>query len=265
MTRTRPAAGCWRSCSPGIGARTSPPGGASSSSCAMTDEELIDEREPLGGLVPVGEPRVEKKSLVWTFTFPTQDHKHRRGRRRRRTRPRAKGAGDVVAVDEVNRRIELKRGPKLAGTPLPDGARPASSVIPTRELPESLLRTANRSRHTAWPTLRRSDPDRRTSRRRGPCCCGRRPATTPVHRDHAGPARRPLDAAVRLAPRPRRSVSCPIQGPPGSGKTFTGAHMIVRACAGRGRGSASSPTATRSSATCSEPWTRSRGSWPGGA
>ena len=50
------------------------------------------------------------------------------------------GAGAVVAVDEAHRRIEVKRGPKLAGTPLPTALVP-NGVIPTTELAESLLRT----------------------------------------------------------------------------------------------------------------------------
>ena len=105
----------------------------------MTDEELIEEREPLAGLVPVGEPRIEKKSLVHTFSFPPQDHRIDVGSDVSDPVTR-EGAGAVVAVDETNRTIELKRGPKLAGTPLPTALVP-NGVIPTSELAESLLRT----------------------------------------------------------------------------------------------------------------------------
>lgn len=41
----------------------------------------------------------------------------------------------------------------------------------------------------------------------------------------------PLDAVRRLAPRLDGSV-LPVQGPPGSGKTYTGAHMILDLLAG---------------------------------
>ena len=105
----------------------------------MTDEELIEEREPLAGLVPVGEPRVEKKSLVHTFSFPPQDHRIDVASDVSDPVTR-EGAGTVVGLDETKRTIELKRGPKLAGTPLPTALVP-TGVIPTTELAESLLRT----------------------------------------------------------------------------------------------------------------------------
>ncbi len=106
----------------------------------MTDEELIEEREPLGGLVPVGEPRAEKRSLVHTFSFPPQDHRVDVGSDVADPVTR-EAAGSVVAVNETNRTIELKRGPKLADVPLPTALVP-NGVIPTTELAESLLRSA---------------------------------------------------------------------------------------------------------------------------
>ncbi len=89
--------------------------------------------------MPVGEPRVDKRSLVHTFSFPPQDHRIDMGSDVSDPVTR-EGAGAVVAVDETNRTIELKRGPKLAGTPLPTALVP-NGVIPTTELAESLLRT----------------------------------------------------------------------------------------------------------------------------
>ncbi|MCJ7712192.1 MAG: DEAD/DEAH box helicase, partial [Chloroflexi bacterium] len=130
----------------------------------------------------------------------------------------------VVAVDEVNRRIEIKRGPKLAGTPLPTALVP-NGVIPATELAESLLRTgelvaesglAGRSAPPGVPDLGAA---RALLLRTPP---GDGPGDALVR-----PGETPLAAAVRLAPDLAGRV-LPIQGPPGSGKTYTGAHMIVR-------------------------------------
>ena len=192
----------------------------------MTDEELIEEREPLAGLVPVGEPRVEKRSLVYTFSFPPQDHRIDVGSDVSDPVTR-EGAGAVVGLDETNRTIELKRGPKLAGTPLPTALVP-NGVIPTTELAESLLRTGEQIAKEGLAGGGAGDGTRRPGPRRrpGPAAAdaaGRRARERAIVSD----GETPLDAAVRLAPDLAGRV-LPVQGPPGSGKTYTGAHMIVR-------------------------------------
>ena len=189
----------------------------------LTEDELREEKEPLAGLVPVGEPRPEKRSLVWTLAYPDQDHKIDPDSTVDDPATR-KGAGDVVAVDEVNRRIELRRGPKLAGTALPTALIPVE-VIPTGELAESLLRTGDWvARHGLTDPffVPAGAPDLGAARA---LLLRRKPGAAPGTR-LVGRVERPLDAAVRLAPLLDGRV-LPIQGPPGSGKTYTGAHMIV--------------------------------------
>src|SRR6266545_2793468 len=41
----------------------------------MSNEELIDDGEAIGGLVPTGAAVADKKSLIYTLTFPTQQYK----------------------------------------------------------------------------------------------------------------------------------------------------------------------------------------------
>ena len=41
----------------------------------LTAEELVEDAEAIGGLAPVGEPRPEKKSTVFAFTYPPQQQK----------------------------------------------------------------------------------------------------------------------------------------------------------------------------------------------
>ena len=191
----------------------------------MTDEELIEEREPLAGLVPVGEPRVEKKSLVHTFSFPPQDHRIDVASDVSDPVTR-EGAGTVVGLDETRRTIELKRGPKLAGTPLPTALVP-TGVIPTTELAESLLRTGEQIAKEGLAAVRAdagyAGPDLRAVR----ALLLRTPPGDVPGGPIIGDGETPLDTAVRLAPDLAGRV-LPVQGPPGSGKTYTGAHMIVR-------------------------------------
>jgi predicted RecB family nuclease len=209
----------------------------------MTDEELIEEREPLAGLVPIGKPRVEKKSLVHVFSFPPQDHRIDLGSDVSDPATR-EGAGAVVAVDETNRTIELKRGPKLAGKPLPTALVP-NGVIPTTELAESLLRTGEQIAEEGLaigepaaqpggvgPGAEPGGPDLGAVR----ALLLRTPPGDVPGRAIIRLGETPLGAAVRLAPDLAGRV-LPVQGPPGSGKTYTGAHMIVKlAMAGRRTG-----------------------------
>jgi uncharacterized protein len=191
----------------------------------MTGEELIEEREPLGGLVPVGEPRVVKRSMVHTFTFPPQDYRIDTGSDVSDPVTR-KGAGSVVAMNAAESWIELKRGPTLAGTPLPTALVP-SAVVPTMELAESLLRTGEQiAEHGLTPGPEVAAPGgphlgavRAMLLRMAP---GDQPGAEIVR-----PGETALAAAIRLAPGLAGRVLA-IQGPPGSGKTYTGAHMIVR-------------------------------------
>ena len=188
----------------------------------MTDEELIEEREPLAGLVPVGAPREEKKSIVWTFSFPPQDHRIDIGSDIADPKTR-KGAGTIVGLDETNRTIALKRGPKLVGTPLPTALVP-NSVIPTVELAESLLRTGELVAEHGLSGLPEAPGEPNLGAARALLL--RTPPGSVPGAPLIGVGETPLEAAVRLAPALAGRV-LPIQGPPGSGKTYTGAHMIV--------------------------------------
>ena len=189
-----------------------------------TDEELIAEREPLGDLELLDE-RPEKQSTAYRFSFPAQDHRISDSSKVSDPRTR-ESAGDVLEVDDVARTITIKRGKKLAGVELPRSLVP-DGVVPSGELAESLLRTGQ------WVVangLGEVDPDMpgaagmaavRALLLRTPPNAGQGPG---------GPLRRagesPLDAARRIVLTAPGGV-LPIQGPPGSGKTYTGARMIV--------------------------------------
>jgi uncharacterized protein len=172
----------------------------------LTPDELLEDAESISGLEPVGAPeQVTKQSKAWTFTYPPQEHKLRHGQGT--LDPATRGSpGELTLVDREARRVTIKRGPKLADAPLP------SALIPGRP----------------YDTPAQEDALERFGRSllgEG----GRYPALESILR------REPFDHDVQttdLAEMKRlvRSLDgrqLVIQGPPGSGKTWTAGRLIV--------------------------------------
>jgi hypothetical protein len=103
----------------------------------MTEEELIDDAECIGGLEPDPD-RPEfavKRSVVESFRFPAQDFKMNVGDDVLIAHTLAP-AGEIVHLDEEKFEISLKRGKKRA--PLPN----RFSLIPEGPLGDKVLRSA---------------------------------------------------------------------------------------------------------------------------
>ncbi|CAN5727215.1 hypothetical protein BH18ACI4_BH18ACI4_24840 [soil metagenome] len=90
--------------------------------CELSDDELVEDKNALGGLVYVGVVDETKRSFIHRYQFPLQDH----------SIDRALGvddphtedsAGTVVRIDELNLAIDLKRE-KISEKPHP------SALIP---------------------------------------------------------------------------------------------------------------------------------------
>ncbi len=184
----------------------------------LTDEERIAEREPLGGLGYVGEVGRVKRSTVHRYRFPPQEHAMKVGRDARDPAT-GRSAGTVHAIDDAAGTIDLRRG---AGSVVPH---PTSLVlfdhVETAALQASLLRIGD------WVADHGIEADGATYRvardllRRVPPRVGQGMGVAIARvGETAG------EAAVRVATA-LDDTCLPIQGPPGSGKTFTGARMIV--------------------------------------
>ena len=196
----------------------------------MTNEQLIEEREPLAGLELVGEPREEKNALVYTFTFPAQDTKVDVGSDVTDPATR-KGTGSVASIDVIGRTMELKRGKASWDRPLPAALVP-NSVISTAGLSASLLRTGEHVLAYGLDALASAEPGAPDLRAARSLLLAESPGLEPGAPLVLG-SETPLHAAVRLAPGLEGRL-LPIQGPPGSGKTFTGARIVIElAMAGR--------------------------------
>ena len=82
----------------------------------MTEEELIDDVECLGGLVRTTTPPVPvKNSRIYEFGFPEQETKLRAGKYCVRC-DTSEPFGSIAALDEARRIVSIKARPEPAGS-----------------------------------------------------------------------------------------------------------------------------------------------------
>lgn len=187
--------------------------------CGLSDDELQEDKSAIGGLVYVGPVGRVKRSIIHRYKFPPQDHAIDRALEVRD--PRTEGnPGKVVGIDDRNRTIDLKRGASST-IPHPSALIPFD-IVNSLVLRDSILRIASwvADRGIAAPGPYQSARD---------LLLRRPPAALPgTVGSLIGDDRQLTDAAKTLVQSlPQQASVVPIQGPPGSGKTFTGARMIV--------------------------------------
>jgi uncharacterized protein len=164
-------------------------------------DELVDDAESIGKLELTGGPEPVARSHAYSFSFPPQEHKLGPGQdvADPTTGDRA---GEIIELDRDARRLVLKRGPSLADAPLPKALIP-KDVYRTNDQEDALQRIgrsllARDRRYPAVESILRREPfDREVQ-----------------HED--------LTQLV-LSLEGRHLV---IQGPPGSGKTWTIGRLI---------------------------------------
>ena len=185
----------------------------------LSDDELIDERSAVSGLAFVDRvDRVKHKktgkptgSVVDRYRFPLQECDLRPGDEL--TTRDQKKLGTVVAIDRIEGTIDIQKGPSAVEV----HARSAFSherISP--DVPAaSLFRLGERA----------AQPE-------GGGIVGGRDAAfdlllrrSSATRVHVNPGELQTDFAVRVVG-DLAGTTLPIQGPPGSGKTYTGARMI---------------------------------------
>ncbi len=127
----------------------------------MTEEELIEDPEAIGGLVPLngGEPvGQEKQSHIWELSFPPQDHRIRPGNKNLDAASRQL-FGDIVEIDDEGHTLKIKRGRKRALLPLPAAIIPgwpleqSSTEIALLEFGQSFLESARDGAEPEYPAL----------------------------------------------------------------------------------------------------------------
>jgi hypothetical protein len=181
---------------------------------SLSDEELVEERCAIAGLKFIKRIGGTERSPIDRYQFPPQDAQVYDGDQLETS---AGSFGNVEAIDNANRTIDVKKRSAMAEI------HPSSvfvhTVVRATELAESLFRLGGwvADHGVDVPGEYRAGRDLllRLQPRLKP---GVGPALYNPNADIVAEARR---VALQLD----HSV-LPIQGPPGAGKTFTGARMI---------------------------------------
>jgi predicted RecB family nuclease len=181
----------------------------------MPEDELLDESRALAGLRWVERVEVitHKKSgkptgsVVDRYAYPIQEVELR-GKLKLQD---GRGFGEVKCLDREARTVDIRKGRSVAD--VHPSAVFAADVVPGTVAQEAVMRLGERLLSSAA-----TEAGRELLRRQAP-------------RLESGPyARYALEDAtafaIRIAPLLSRTTLA-IQGPPGAGKTFTGARMIV--------------------------------------
>ncbi|HTV73272.1 MAG TPA: TM0106 family RecB-like putative nuclease [Candidatus Acidoferrales bacterium] len=179
-------------------------------------EEMFDDTEAIGGLVVdrATPPVAEKRSWIHTLAFPAQEHKLRAGDNVVDHATR-KSAGTIAEIDNDTMRLRLLRGPSLANVELPCALLPPTPM-PNKDQRDALCRLA---------TALCSDESRRYAALRDVLAAVPRFRRQPVAGLIDDGAMTPQAMSARALDLDESYLF--VQGPPGSGKTWSGARVIV--------------------------------------
>jgi len=175
----------------------------------MDVRDLIDDNECIGALEFAADvpPEQEKKSRIFTYRYPGQEHKFDPGDKAIDPAT-GSAAGEIVSIDDAVGVIRIKRGPSLFDKPEPRALMPGGP-IDTSTIRGALQRFAasvvgrgiDATPYRATVDILSANPPRLVG-------------------EHV--LREVTDVTLRL-----NHSYLFVQGPPGSGKTYTGARVIV--------------------------------------
>ena len=187
--------------------------------CELSDDELQEDRNALGGLRYVRVVGQVKRSLIHRYSFPPQEHTIKPWGKVRDPRT-GKSPGTIVEIDERSHTIDVQRKADSA-VPHPTALIPFE-IVGSVVLRDSLLRFASWVADHGITGRGEYQAARDILLRERPCVLQTTMGTL-IGEDQRLTA--PASALVQRLPRVASVL--PIQGPPGTGKTFTGARMIV--------------------------------------
>lgn len=184
----------------------------------LQEDELLDEPKAIAGLQHVARLQVVMNkagtrptgSVVDRYAFPRQDIDVRKGNKLKLQDHR--GFGEVIALDREACHLDVRKGPSIAECH--PTAVFESSVITGAIMQESVMRLAG---HTLEGTTAHCGLD---------LLYRRPPRLKSGLFEQDGGSEPASDRAIRTVNELDRTTLA-IQGPPGSGKTYTGASMIL--------------------------------------
>jgi predicted RecB family nuclease len=181
----------------------------------LTEEELLDEKSALAYLRFTDRLTVVRNIPTDRYMFEKQETELRAGDK---LCQRGEMIGEVVAIDLAKRTVDIKKIKKTADIH-PTSVFVHAAGVNSDVLADSLLRLGD------WVSFYGIDTP-------GPFRAARDlllqlpPRLNEPSSSLLRPGESTLDAAKRLVGLLQKTV-LPIQGPPGAGKTFTGARMII--------------------------------------
>lgn len=178
----------------------------------LTAEDLLEERAGLSGLSFIGATGGTAKAPIHRYSFPPQETELRGGESLRNMGGAHLGTVEEMSLDE--RWVDIKKRGDTAD--LHSEAVFAHKVIDADVLAKALVRIGEHVAANGMEGDGRYRAARDLLMRMPPRIGGQ-----PIRQD----GEPTLDAALRIAPHLEPGVF-PIQGPPGAGKTHTGARMI---------------------------------------
>ena len=178
----------------------------------LSAEDLLEERAGLSGLSYVGDVGGTAAAPVQRYEFPQQDTELRGGEALRSLG--GDRLGKVEAISLPDRTVDIKKRRDSAQVH-PQGVF-AHTLVPVQVLQDALVRLGEYVAGHGLPGDGRYQAARDLLLREKPRIDGQ-----PLHRE----GETTVQAAIRLCRHLAPGI-LPIQGPPGAGKTFTGARMI---------------------------------------
>jgi predicted RecB family nuclease len=183
-------------------------------------EELLDERKAITGLHFIGEVKPDGKIRmpVHRYSYPEQEVGIEAGDELHAVQGELQTVGSVYAISLENRTIDIKKTGKTIE--LHPHSLHVKDVITPEPLPTALFELAEKIIEDGidfhWPYRAAKDLLLRKKPNLGVLTQG------PLLKDDEDV----VDGAIRIASTLKNSVLA-IQGPPGSGKTYTGAMMML--------------------------------------
>ena len=178
----------------------------------LSAEDLLEERAGLSGLSYVGNAGGTAAAPIHRYKFPPQETEFRGGEELHSLGGARFGKVEAISLDD--RAVDIKKR-KDSAQVHPEGVF-AHTIVPTQALKDSLVRIGEYVAEHGLLGDGRYQAARDLLLREKPRIGGE-----PLHREQETT----VEAAVRLCRHLAPGI-LPIQGPPGAGKTFTGAQMI---------------------------------------
>ena len=178
----------------------------------LEPEELLDEKTALTYLQFTGESIPEKRSFIDTYTFPSQECELRPGNQIKNED--GGSAGEIIEIDERNNFIKLKKGPSI------------KEVHPTSIIKYELIKTTEKEEclilFAEWIVSHGFENNINDYKVTRDLLLNNLPNLSEPIVDTTDLVLKSIDWASKL-----NNSYLPIQEPPGSGKSFTGSHLVL--------------------------------------